>query len=162
MPADVRLHLALEVTEPSVIADLDAWDGFLQELRQLGLKVVIDDFGNGYASLAYLFRFKAEFIKVDRQFSQRPYDPDVEAMVDFLLHYQRHHCTGIVIEGIETVHQLHYWQQRGLSRFQGYLFTPAAPELLAPSASDRACDAASAAIRVPQHAWAVRGGCLSA
>ena len=125
------VHLALEVTETSVIADLDAWDGFLQELRQLGLKVVIDDFGTGYASLAYLFRFKADFIKVDRQLSQRLHDADVEAMVDFLIHDQRHHGSGIVMEGIETTHQLHDWQQRGLNRFQGYLFTPAAPELLA-------------------------------
>jgi len=100
--------------------------------------VVIDDFGTGYASLAYLFRFKADFIKVDRQFSQRLHDADVEAMVDFLLHDQRHHGTGIVMEGIETTHQLHDWQQRDLSRFQGYLFTPAAPELLASPASDGA------------------------
>jgi EAL domain-containing protein (putative c-di-GMP-specific phosphodiesterase class I) len=128
-PVDVRKNLALEVTETSVIADLDAWDGFLQDLRQLGLKVVIDDFGTGYASLAYLFRFKADFIKVDRQFSHRLHDPDVEAMVDFLLHYQRHHGTGIVMEGIETVDQLRYWQRRGLSRFQGYLFTPVSSSL---------------------------------
>ena len=149
-PADVRRHLALEVTETSVIADLDAWDGFLQELRQLGLKVVIDDFGTGYASLAYLFRFNADFIKVDRQFSQRLHDPDVEAMVDFLLHYERHHGTGIVMEGIETVHQLHYWQQRGLRRFQGFLFTPpAGPEHL----SSLVTDAASAAIRAQLHPW---------
>lgn len=127
---EVRVHLALEVTETSVIADLEAWHGFLQELRALGVKVVIDDFGTGYASLAYLFRFKADYIKIDRQFSQRLGDPDVEAMVDFLLRYEQHHGTGIVMEGIETEAQLRHWQQRGLRRFQGYLFSPA-PELSA-------------------------------
>jgi hypothetical protein len=168
-PAEVRTRLALEVTETSVIADLDAWDGFLQELRQLGLKVVIDDFGTGYASLAYLFRFKADFIKVDRQFSQRLHDPDVEAMVDFLLHYQRHHGTGIVMEGIETAEQLRYWQRRGLSRFQGYLFTPVSSSLSASRssatnspgpelASSSASGAPSAAIRPHLHQRGVAQG----
>lgn len=122
--AEVRAHLALEVTETSVIADLEAWHGFLQELRALGVKVVIDDFGTGYASLAYLFRFQADYIKIDRQFSQRLGDPDVEAMVDFLLRYEQHHGTGIVMEGIESEAQLLHWQRRGLSRFQGFLFSP--------------------------------------
>ena len=108
----------------TVIADLEAWHGFLQELRSLGVKVVIDDFGTGYASLAYLFRFRADFIKIDRQFSRRLDDPDVEAMVAFLLHYERHHGTGIVMEGIESEAQLRHWQRRGIRRFQGYLFSP--------------------------------------
>ncbi|MFM7268929.1 MAG: EAL domain-containing protein, partial [Cyanobium sp.] len=135
---EVRAHLALEVTETSVIADLEAWHGFLQELRALGVKVVIDDFGTGYASLAYLFRFEADYIKIDRQFSQRLGDPDVEAMVDFLLRYEQHHGTGIVMEGIETEAQLRHWQQRGLRRFQGYLFSPAGK---APMAGSRRAEA---------------------
>jgi len=135
---EVRAHLALEVTETSVIADLEAWHGFLQELRALGVKVVIDDFGTGYASLAYLFRFEADYIKIDRQFSQRLGDPDVEAMVDFLLRYEQHHGTGIVMEGIETEAQLRHWQQRGLRRFQGFLFSPAGE---APMAGSRRAEA---------------------
>jgi len=123
---EVCAHLALEVTETSVIADLDAWHGFLQELRGLGVKVVIDDFGSGYASLAYLFRFQADAIKIDRQFSQRLHDPDVEAMVEFLLRYEHQHGTAIVMEGIETEAQLRHWRSLGIRCFQGFLFTPRA------------------------------------
>lgn len=139
---EVCAHLALEVTETSVIADLDAWHGFLQELRGLGVKVVIDDFGSGYASLAYLFRFQADAIKIDRQFSQRLHDPDVEAMVEFLLRYERQHGTAIVMEGIETEVQLHHWRSLGLRCFQGFLFTPEAIEATEAMAAGPASTAA--------------------
>jgi EAL domain-containing protein (putative c-di-GMP-specific phosphodiesterase class I) len=121
-PEAVRRRLVLEVTETAILDDPTLWGDFLSTLHGLGLRVAIDDFGSGFASLSYLFRFPADFVKVDMQFTQRPGDPDVEAMVAFLLQYGSNHGTAIVMEGVETEAQLSHWRSRGVSHFQGHLF----------------------------------------
>jgi EAL domain-containing protein (putative c-di-GMP-specific phosphodiesterase class I) len=118
----VRRRLVLEVTETAILDDPSLWGEFLNTLHGLGLRVAIDDFGSGFASLSYLFRFPADFVKVDMQFTHRPGDPDVEAMVAFLLQYGSNHGTAIVMEGVETEAQLRHWRSRGVSHFQGHLF----------------------------------------
>lgn len=121
-PAAVRRRLVLEVTETAILDDPSLWGDFLSTLHGLGVRVAIDDFGSGFASLSYLFRFPADFVKVDMQFTQRLDDPDVEAMVAFLLQYGSNHGTAIVMEGVETEAQLSHWRSRGVSHFQGHLF----------------------------------------
>jgi hypothetical protein len=121
-PDAVRRRLVLEVTETAILDDPTLWGDFLSTLHGLGLRVAIDDFGSGFASLSYLFRFPADFVKVDMQFTHRPGDPDVEAMVAFLLQYGNNHGTAIVMEGVETEAQLSHWRSRGVSHFQGHLF----------------------------------------
>ncbi|MGB7564976.1 MAG: EAL domain-containing protein, partial [Prochlorococcaceae cyanobacterium] len=64
VPAKVRKNLILEVTETAIIGGPELWKSFLLELGSLGVKVSIDDFGSGYASLSHLFEFHADFIKV--------------------------------------------------------------------------------------------------
>ena len=123
-PEAVRRRLVLEVTETAILDDPRLWGEFLGSLHALGLRVAIDDFGSGFASLSYLFRFPADFVKVDMQFTQRPDDPDVEAMVAFLLQYGANHGTAIVMEGVEREDQLQHWRSRGVQHFQGHLFSP--------------------------------------
>lgn len=123
-PPAVRSRLVLEVTETAILDDPRLWGDFLNTLHELGLRVAIDDFGSGFASLSYLFRFPADFVKVDMQFTHRLNDPDVEAMVAFLLQYGDNHSTAIVMEGVEREAQLQHWRSRGVSHFQGHLFSP--------------------------------------
>lgn len=123
-PAAVRARLVLEVTETAILDDPRLWGDFLNTLHGLGLRVAIDDFGSGFASLSYLFRFPADFVKVDMQFTHRLDDPDVEAMVNFLLQYGSNHGTAIVMEGVEQEAQLCHWRSRGVTHFQGHLFSP--------------------------------------
>lgn len=60
--------LELEVTESMLIQDVGATLKTLAQLRQLGVKLSIDDFGTGHSSLSYLRRFRADQIKIDRSF----------------------------------------------------------------------------------------------
>lgn len=60
--------LELEVTESMLIQDVGATLKTLTQLRQLGVKLSIDDFGTGHSSLSYLRRFRADQIKIDRSF----------------------------------------------------------------------------------------------
>jgi EAL domain-containing protein (putative c-di-GMP-specific phosphodiesterase class I) len=82
----------------------------------------MDDFGVGHASLASLFRLRPDFLKLDLRYSQRLQDEDVDALVAFLERYARNHAITLILEGIETLAQLTYWQERGVEVFQGYLF----------------------------------------
>ena len=122
LPAAVRHRLVLEVTETALVNRPELWAQRLQQLRDFGVRIAIDDFGVGYASIAYLFQFKPDFLKLDLSYSQRLEDANVDALVNFLVGYGKlNHC-GLILEGIETEEQLRYWQARGVRLFQGYLF----------------------------------------
>ena len=122
LPEPLRQRLVLEITETAIVETTDLWSEKLQLLRDLGLRIAIDDFGVGFASIAYLFRFQADFLKLDLSYSQRLHDSNVDALVDFLLAYCSHNNSQLILEGIETQEQLEVWQSRGVRLFQGYLF----------------------------------------
>lgn len=123
-PASVRAHLILEVTETAIIGSPELWKGFLLKLGSLGVKVSIDDFGSGYASLSHLFEFHADFIKVDMKYTRMVPNHEVNAMVSFLLSFEVNSATRVIMEGIESEEQLRHWQGLGVSHFQGFLFSP--------------------------------------
>lgn len=123
-PVKVRQLLILEVTETAIIGGPELWKGFLLELGDLGVKVSIDDFGSGYASLSHLFEFHADFIKVDMKYTRMVPNHEVTSMVKFLLSFESNSATRVIMEGIETEEQLRHWQGVGVSHFQGYLFSP--------------------------------------
>ncbi|MGB1776301.1 MAG: EAL domain-containing protein [Synechococcus sp.] len=118
----IRERLVFEITETAFLGDRYQWMADLEELRSLGVRFAIDDFGVGHASLGYLFLFDPDFVKLDLRFSQTLEDPDVDALVEFLLRYCRHHKACLILEGIESERQLAYWVERGVTDFQGYLF----------------------------------------
>ncbi|WP_254938152.1 EAL domain-containing protein [Cyanobium sp. Morenito 9A2] len=124
VPAHTRKNLILEVTETAIIGGPERWKGFLLELGSLGVKVSIDDFGSGYASLSHLFEFHADFIKVDMKYTRMVPNHEVNAMVSFLLSFEVNSATRVIMEGIETEEQLNHWLGVGVSHFQGFLFTP--------------------------------------
>jgi EAL domain-containing protein (putative c-di-GMP-specific phosphodiesterase class I) len=123
-PPVVRKHLIVEVTETAIIGGPELWKSFLMELGSLGVKVSIDDFGSGYASLSHLFEFHADFIKVDMKYTRMVPNHEVNAMVSFLLSFEANSATRVIMEGIESEEQLRHWLGLGVSHFQGYLFSP--------------------------------------
>ena len=122
LPESLRRRLVLEVTETALLQKPDVWAQRLQQLRDLGIGIAIDDFGVGFASIAYLFQFRPDYLKLDLSYTQRLNDPNVDALVAFLLRYAALNGCALILEGIETAEQLHYWQARGVSLFQGYWF----------------------------------------
>lgn len=119
---EVRQRLVLEITETALSGDDRGWLKDLEQVRALGIRLAMDDFGVGHASLASLFRLRPDFLKLDLRYSQRLQDEDVDALVAFLERYARNHAITLILEGIETLAQLTYWQERGVEVFQGYLF----------------------------------------
>lgn len=122
LPEQLRRRLVLEITETALHEDMDLQGERLEQLRKLKVAIAIDDFGVGFASINYLFRFSPDFIKLDLSYSQQLWNPKVDALVSFLLRYGADYHSQLILEGIETEEQLHYWRQRGVHLFQGYLF----------------------------------------
>ena len=118
-------QLELEITEGILLDDRWGVTGILRAIRDLGVKIVIDDFGRGYSSLAYLTRFPIDKLKIDRSFvrdlgGEHPDAPIIDAIVVMA------HALGLVVvaEGAETEAQIAYLSARGCDEAQGFYFSP--------------------------------------
>jgi diguanylate cyclase (GGDEF)-like protein/PAS domain S-box-containing protein len=115
--------LWLEVTEATLMSDVQAATAAMRELRNLGLHVVVDDFGTGYSSLTYLKRFPVESIKIDRSFvSGLGIDAEDTTIVEAVVRLGHSLGLGVVAEGVETPLQLERLRALGCERGQGFLF----------------------------------------
>ncbi|MFB9795002.1 EAL domain-containing protein [Shinella sp. AETb1-6] len=117
----------IEVTE-HVLLDDEQSAATLQDLRSRGFRIVLDDFGSGYCSLAYLRRFPVDKLKIDRQFISGLGEDEkslkiVRAVVDLA------HALGIrtTAEGIETQRQLDLLRDTDCDELQGYLLGRPSP-----------------------------------
>jgi EAL domain-containing protein (putative c-di-GMP-specific phosphodiesterase class I) len=99
--------LWLEITESMLIASQERTEKLLTELRELGVRVALDDFGVGYSSLSYLHRLPVDAVKVDRSFiAGLPEDAGSARIVEAVVGIGRAFGTGVVAEGVETAEQL--------------------------------------------------------
>ncbi|MGH2765137.1 MAG: EAL domain-containing protein [Actinomycetota bacterium] len=120
----------LEIGESSVMDDTDATSAVLGELRAVGVRMSIDDFGTGFSSLLHLNRFPIDFLKVDRSFVEGlDRDPGAANIVTAVISMA--HALGMptIAEGVETAEQLYTLRRLGCDYAQGYLF--ARPQVLA-------------------------------
>jgi len=125
--APERLHL--EIVESRALIDLPSVVDRLSELRQLGIRISLDDFGTGFSTLAWLSTLPIDQIKIDRSFI-RPLPSEASlALVRGVLALAREVGVEIVAEGVETLDQLHVLQQVGCELVQGYLLGRPGPTL---------------------------------
>jgi EAL domain-containing protein (putative c-di-GMP-specific phosphodiesterase class I) len=128
--------LELEVTESSVMHNVERALEVLTALRRMGVHLAIDDFGTGYSSLAQLKRFPIDTLKVDRSFIRElPNDPEDKAIAEAILAMGKTLGLRVVAEGVETTDQRDFLRERQCDEMQGYLFSkplaaPAFAELL--------------------------------
>ena len=122
-------RLELEVTEAAFLAATKEVLATLDQLRRLGVKIVMDDFGTGYSSLNYLRRFPFDKIKIDRSFVRDLSDKhSVSAViVEAVVRLARALDVTTTAEGVETVEQLDIIRAAGVTQMQGFLFSPARP-----------------------------------
>ncbi len=114
--------LELEITESVLMADPDSVERELMRLHELGVHLAIDDFGTGYSSLAYLKRFPARTLKLDRSFvSGLPGDRDDCAITQAVIAMAHSLGRRVVAEGVETQAQLDYLRALGCDEIQGFL-----------------------------------------
>ncbi|MCW2806046.1 MAG: hypothetical protein JWQ93_1, partial [Marmoricola sp.] len=119
-------QLVLEVTETSIMTDVEHTIRKLGVLCALGVQIAVDDFGTGYSSLAYLHRLPLSILKIDRSFvTGVAEDPDSRAIVRTVLSLADALGLHTVAEGIETPEQADALAELGCEYGQGYLWSPA-------------------------------------
>jgi diguanylate cyclase (GGDEF)-like protein len=123
-------RLDLEITETVLIEDSATTLAILEELRARNIGVSLDDFGTGFASLAYLNDFPFSKIKIDRKFSQNvDLSPRTSAIIRGIAQTTRDLRIELVAEGVETEVQLECMRNFGINAIQGYLFSKPLPVL---------------------------------
>ncbi len=115
--------LRLELTESCVIVNHREVSQTLSALRQLGIRVGLDDFGTGHSSLSRLNELPLDFLKIDRSFVMN----EKWEILGFILLLAERLGLQVVAEGIETVDQLQKLQKMGCNYGQGYLLLPPIP-----------------------------------
>ncbi len=114
--------LELELTESILMEDGQRTSAALNELKAMGLRLSVDDFGVGYSSLNYLMRFPLDTLKIDRSFlAGIPQDTEHVAITRAILAMARSLGLKVVAEGVETEEQLQYLHEEGCDEFQGFL-----------------------------------------
>jgi len=145
-------RLVLEMTEGVLIDNPDEMTARLMELRALGVRLALDDFGSGYSSLRYLQTLPFDKVKVDRSFvAALDHSANGGVIIQAIVALGRALGLGVVIEGVETEEQRVLVRLAGCNEMQGYLFARPTPgyeidRLLAEA------KAASAAARPPLRA----------
>jgi diguanylate cyclase (GGDEF)-like protein/PAS domain S-box-containing protein len=116
--------LELELTESSVMFNVEKTISILSNLKALGVQISIDDFGTGYSSLAYLKRFPIDKLKVDiafiRDVTTNPDDAAITLAVIKMAHSLK---LTVIAEGVETEEQLTFLQRHSCDEIQGYYFS---------------------------------------
>ncbi|KTT13902.1 putative bifunctional diguanylate cyclase/phosphodiesterase [Pseudomonas rhizoryzae] len=120
--------LIIEVTENALMHSLNVAIELLGEIRSLGVRVSIDDFGSGYSSLAYLSRLPVDSLKVDRAFVRTIPNQDNDMAIASAIIAMAHKLgLKVVAEGVETAEQRHFLHSNDCDFMQGYLFSRPVP-----------------------------------
>jgi diguanylate cyclase (GGDEF)-like protein/PAS domain S-box-containing protein len=146
-------HFVLEVTEGVLIRNLKGIQTQLSRLREMGVKISLDDFGTGFSSLQYINQLPIDWIKIDKSFMDQLFQTDKTlGMVRSILNMADELGLGIVAEGVESENQVHWLTENGSDvlrqnlKGQGYFFSRPVPQteaesLLADALAFRDCDA---------------------
>lgn len=121
-------YLEMEITE-SVLFDHPEQAGVsLNELRDIGVSLAMDDFGTGFSSLINLKQYPIDTIKIDRSFvGDILIDPNDEAITRAVLAMGQSLGLTVVAEGVEKTAQAEYLDENGCDYAQGYLYSPPVP-----------------------------------
>ncbi len=116
-------QIVLEFTEGHAIHDMELLQSLARRLREIGLRIAVDDLGSGVASLSHMARLAPDFIKADQslvqQVHRRPYQA---ALLNALAHFANRMCVGFIAEGIETEDELQAVVDADVPWGQGFLF----------------------------------------
>ena len=130
-------NLTLEITESTLMRNMEHGVKLLQELRALGVCTAIDDFGTGYSSLAYLKDLPVDYLKIDQAFVRdivsNSHDAAIASSIISLAHNLG---LNVVAEGVEDSETLEVLKMFGCDQYQGFYFArPLPPAELPPLAA---------------------------
>jgi diguanylate cyclase (GGDEF)-like protein len=119
-PCDLRV----EITETTLMDSPHVAAELLRDLRNLGVKIYLDDFGTGFSSLSHLHRLPVDALKIDRSFVMSLLHTDRPAIVESVLALARTLSTSVVAEGVESDVQARELLRLGCPQAQGFFFSP--------------------------------------
>jgi EAL domain-containing protein (putative c-di-GMP-specific phosphodiesterase class I) len=123
-PAD----LILELTETIFIEDSNSTVRVLGDLKNLGVRLALDDFGSGYSSLSYLARLSLDIVKIDRGFiANIGHDPTNRAIVVAIMDLAHILGLAVVAEGVENQSQFDEVRATGCEYSQGFYYVAPMP-----------------------------------
>jgi EAL domain-containing protein (putative c-di-GMP-specific phosphodiesterase class I) len=120
-------RLQLEITEQTLVRQVELAASNVQSLRAKGVRVAIDDFGMGYSSLTYLRQFPVDVLKIDRTFIQ-----DIQtlaqarvgvSLADAIIAMAKSLGLALIAEGVEYPAQVSYLRRQACDSAQGFLFS---------------------------------------
>jgi len=116
-------RFTVELTEGTLIEDIDSTIETLNTLKSLGISISIDDFGTGYSSLSYLKRFPIDQLKIDKSFVQDiSSNTSDDAIVTAIIAIAQKLDMKVIAEGVETKVQANFLKDNKCGLAQGYLF----------------------------------------
>jgi diguanylate cyclase (GGDEF)-like protein len=116
-------RLELEVTESTLLGNVDSAELAMFRLKALGVRLALDDFGTGYSSLQYLRRFPFDKLKIDSSFVRSiERAPDAAAIIHAVVSLGRGLGMKVTAEGVETAEQHLFLRAAGVHSLQGYRF----------------------------------------
>jgi diguanylate cyclase (GGDEF)-like protein/PAS domain S-box-containing protein len=121
-------YLELEISESAVMANPEKAVNILNALRDIGVSIVIDDFGIGYSSLAYLKQFPIRSVKIDRSFMQGiPANRDDSAVARAIISLAHGLDCSVIAQGAETQQQYDFLREHACDSVQGFYFSEPIP-----------------------------------
>lgn len=118
-------RLTIEITESVAIENWANVEEVLSKLRRHGIRTALDDFGTGYSSLGYLLRMKFDEIKIDKAFlDDIEHSEGNRVILDHIAAMAEDLGTDLIVEGIETEHQIELISGGKQRLAQGYFFSP--------------------------------------
>ncbi|MEO7402743.1 MAG: EAL domain-containing protein [Burkholderiales bacterium] len=120
--------LELDVSEATLMQNLDESRLIVDRLRELGANVVVDDFGTGYSSMQYLRRLAVSAVKIDMGFIRDVVTSrDDRVVVKAIIDMARNLGIGVIAEGTETPEQLEVLRGMECREYSGNLYSPPVP-----------------------------------
>jgi diguanylate cyclase len=121
-------QLTLEITESGIIHNLEEARAVVDEIKQAGIRIALDDFGSGYTSFVLLRQMPFDILKIDRSLITKvPTDAADATIVESLIAIGRSMRIEVIAEGIEEEAQRDLLEQKGCERGQGFLFSHPLP-----------------------------------
>lgn len=122
--------LEMEITEGMVMQDAERAIRILSAIKQLGVRLAIDDFGVGYSSLAQIKRFPIDTLKVDSSFIRDiPQNREDRAITEAIIAMGKTLSLTVIAEGVETEEQERFLREHACDQSQGYYFSkPISPD----------------------------------
>lgn len=115
--------MVLEITESTLMKDVEHTIRILNELGELGLSLAVDDFGTGYSSLSHLKRLPVDTLKVDRIFVDGiDHHDDTRSITAAIINMAHSLDLNVTAEGVETMEQMDMLREMGCDTIQGYYF----------------------------------------